>query len=499
MAELVRAHDWGSTPLGPFECWSGAQIGAVNAMLSCRFPTVVLLGRQLVLAYNDTYLPLLADRHPRALGTPAQEVWPEAWEFAGPKWQAVMERGESCYEKNVLVPIVRNGVLRDVYWTFSYSPLYEPDGTSSGVLIVCQDVTQELLAKRERDRVTAQLNQVLEVTTDSVMMLDRQFRYTYANSKALEVVHPICDVIGKNCWELFPGMVYEGSPYLEHYHRAMQDGTPAEFEAFYPEPLNIWVRVQARPSADGLVLFFRDVTEQRKRDDALIKTEKLAAVGRLAASIAHEINNPLESVTNLLFLARGSEKADDVQEYLELAERELRRVSAIANQTLRFHKQASKPRPVSCEDLFGSVLSVYQGRLVNCGISVSERLRCTKEITCFDGEIRQVLSNLVGNSIDSMVPGGTLLLRCSAATGWRDGRRGMVLTVADTGCGIEAETVKRIFEAFFTTKGIAGTGLGLWVSAEIVARHQGALQVRSREGSGTVFRLFLPFQAALRS
>ena len=246
---------------------------------------------------------------------------------------------------------------------------------------------------------------------------------------------------------------------------------------------------------------FLDVTERKQTERALLQSEKLAAVGRLAASIAHEINNPLESVTNLLYLARASTDYTETQSYLETAERELRRVSAISNQTLRFYKQSTNPTCVTCEELIEATLSIYQGRLVNSMVEIEKRKRATKPVLCFEGEIRQVLSNLIGNAIDAMHSGGRLRLRSREATDFKTGRRGLVLTVADTGGGIDPELLIKIFEPFFTTKGIGGTGLGLWVSKEIVVRHDGVLRVRSSQRmghAGTVFTLFLPFDAVLR-
>jgi signal transduction histidine kinase len=232
-----------------------------------------------------------------------------------------------------------------------------------------------------------------------------------------------------------------------------------------------------------------------------MQTEKLAAVGRLASSIAHEINNPLESVTNLLYLARETAWNPETREYLEVADRELRRVSVIANQTLRFHKQSSRPQWVSPDELIASTLSVYQGRLVNSNVDVEKRIHTAGTVLCFEGEIRQVLSNLIINAIDAMHPhGGRLLLRSREGTDWKTGRKGLILSVADTGSGMSLDTAARIFEPFFTTKEIGGTGLGLWVSHEIVERHGGALAVRSSQHpgrSGTVFTLFLPFQAVV--
>lgn len=245
-----------------------------------------------------------------------------------------------------------------------------------------------------------------------------------------------------------------------------------------------------------------DVSERKLVEETLIQSEKLAAVGRLASSIAHEINNPLESVTNLLYLARGTENMETVQEYLEMAEREVRRVSAIANQTLRFHKQSTNPTCISSQMLLEDALAIYQGRLANSTIHVEKRRRAAEPITCFEGEIRQVLANLIGNAVDAMgTSGGRLLLRTREATDWDTGRRGVVITVADTGSGIPLESQRKIFHAFFTTKGISGTGLGLWVSNEIVARHRGSLRFRTSmrpNHSGTVFCLFLPFDAVRR-
>ena len=246
-------------------------------------------------------------------------------------------------------------------------------------------------------------------------------------------------------------------------------------------------------------LIVRDVTERMQSEDALRTSEKLAAVGRLASSIAHEINNPLEAVGNLIYLARQAAESVEVQEYLDLADQELRRVSVITAQTLGFHKQALDAQPVDPDALLETVLQVYRGRFAASHIAIERRMRARRPVCCFEGEIRQVLNNLVGNALDEMrVTGGRLLLRTREATNWKTMEQGMMLTIADTGSGMTPMTRKRLFEAFYTTKGTAGTGLGLWISHEIVVRHRGNLRVWSsqRPGrSGTVFNVFLPFDA----
>jgi PAS domain S-box-containing protein len=276
-----------------------------------------------------------------------------------------------------------------------------------------------------------------------------------------------------------------------------------EYRAEWPDNSQHWILASGRALRDDEGMNVRmigvtlDVTDRRQAEAALLQSEKLAAVGRLAATIAHEINNPLESVTNLLYLARRGNNLPEVYGHLDVAESELRRVSVITTQTLRFHKQSTHPRAVSATELLESVLLVYQSRLVGGPVVLQQRLRSRCRVVCFDGEIRQVLNNLVGNALDALpAQGGTLFLRSREGTEWQSGRKGLVLTIADTGSGIPAKSLQRIFDPFYTTKGASGTGLGLWVSKEIVDRHQGRLRVRSHpqpSPTWTVFTLFLPF------
>ena len=241
-----------------------------------------------------------------------------------------------------------------------------------------------------------------------------------------------------------------------------------------------------------------DVTARVEFEAALRESEKLAAVGRLAASIAHEINNPLESVTNLIYLARHSDARPQIMHYLDQADTELQRASQITTQSLRFYRQSTKAQAIRPTDLLESVIDLYQGKLDNANIRVQRRERTTDSIVCLESEVRQVLTNLIRNAIDAMNGnGGRLLVRSREATQWRSGAQGVLITIADTGSGIPPDVMKNLYTAFFTTKGIGGTGLGLWVSAEIIKRHHGCLRVRSchRPGrSWTVFELFLPYQ-----
>ncbi|SNS79626.1 PAS domain S-box-containing protein [Granulicella rosea] len=250
----------------------------------------------------------------------------------------------------------------------------------------------------------------------------------------------------------------------------------------------------------GFVCMVMDVEDQRRAEAALRQNEKLAAVGRLSSSIAHEINNPVDAAMNLLYLAREQTADAEIRSLLEIADSELKRVANIAGETLRFHKQADRPERVLAADLFASVLMLHSRRLRNNRIEVLRRERALKPFECFEGEIRQVLNNLIANAIDAMLPGGRLLLRSRPAVDWASGQHGIALTIADTGSGMNEQTRNRIFEAFFTTKGIGGTGLGLWISSEILIRHGGHLKLRSStldRRHGTVFVIFLPLNSPL--
>lgn len=244
----------------------------------------------------------------------------------------------------------------------------------------------------------------------------------------------------------------------------------------------------------GGVVVNTDVTQTRLQDEALRKSEKLAAVGQLASSIAHEINNPLEAITNLLYLVRHSDSMEEVQEYATMAQGELSRVTEITLQTLRFHRQQSRSIPVDVTELARAVMSLYTGRLLVRSIQVHWKIVDVPEVVCLEGEIRQVLNNLVRNALDAMASGGNLCIAVHGQSHLKDGRSGVRLSVADTGEGISPMIADRLFEPFQTTKEQTGTGLGLWVSKGIVEKHGGYISIRTRRGivHGTVFAVWLP-------
>ena len=242
-----------------------------------------------------------------------------------------------------------------------------------------------------------------------------------------------------------------------------------------------------------------DIAQHKRSEEAIRQTEKLAAVGRLASSIAHEINNPLASVTNLLYLLSTQRSLDrTAREYVKAAQDEIARVSEITTQTLRFHNQSTAPVPTRLSEVLDAVLALYRPRTSACGMEVRREYERIPQITCLSGDIRQVFANIIGNAVDACPSGGRLRVRLRSSYNWkRQQRGGLRVTIADTGHGIEPENIRRVFDAFYTTKGITGTGLGLWITRDLVTRHDGTIDLRSsaRPGrSGTTVSIFLPFE-----
>jgi len=236
----------------------------------------------------------------------------------------------------------------------------------------------------------------------------------------------------------------------------------------------------------------------KKTEEALIGSEKLASAGRMAAVLAHEINNPLAAVMNLLFLAQtAGDIPAIVHQYLKMADDELKRIAHITRQTLGFYRESSVPTTFLVVTLLNSVIDLLQAKMVSTQVIVEKQCDDLLQITAISGELRQVISNLMLNSLDALGEGGRVTLRASKSRSPLDGSPRIRITIADNGQGINAPTLPKIFEPFFTTKGSTGNGLGLWVCKQIIEKHGGSIWVRSRicEPHGTTFSMVLPERA----
>ncbi|HEU4635631.1 MAG TPA: ATP-binding protein, partial [Edaphobacter sp.] len=425
----------------------------------------------------------------------------------GPQVDSVL-RGEGILVEDLFFEKRHTTSHRETYWTYSYTPMRNPQGVIRGIFVVCTDTTDAVLA---RNRVVEQKQRLADLFEQApaffAVLRGPEHIFELTNRSYQELIGNR-DIIGKSLQEALPEAVTQGfvdlldqvyrsgKPYIGHatpveLYRSSHSSTEIRYLDFIYQPMR-----EADGSISSILVFGVDVTEGRRATQMLLQSEKLTAVGQMASTIAHEINNPLEAVTNLLYLARESALLPEVQSYIATAEEELKRVSAIASQTLRFHRQLTRASLIESEALFESSLTVYTRRIANSSVKVVKGPYSKRTLLCYEGEIRQVLNNLIGNAIDAMATGGTLFLRSHEVTDWRNGSRGIRLTVADNGSGISPQALSHIFEPFFTTKGAVGTGLGLWVTREIIERHKGRIRVWSSQAPhrhGTVFTIFLPF------
>jgi PAS domain S-box-containing protein len=270
----------------------------------------------------------------------------------------------------------------------------------------------------------------------------------------------------------------------------------------YPVELTGSPILNDRNQLVGIVLVFRDITQRRQTDQSLRSSERLAVAGRLSATIAHEIRNPLDTVSNLIYLLRHEQHPSNMtSHYLELASDELARIAQITGQLLTFHREAQAPVEVNLADVLQSVLVLFAPQIRKAHVDVEQSLEAVPPVRGFPGELRQVFSNLVGNALDAMPNGGKLILHLrESSLASNPARRGVRVTILDTGAGIPAGVQKNLFAPFFTTKGEKGTGLGLWVSRGIIDKHEGTIHLASRRRagkSGTAFSVFLPFEQEL--
>ena len=677
MGARMRSLDWAATPLGPPEHWPQSLRTSISICLNCKFAIVIWWGKDLVMLYNDDYVPMLGNYHPRALGAAGKDVNFDTWPIVGSMLESVLNTSIATESHDLQLLMERNGYLEETYFTFSNSPIRDESGGVAGVFSPVSETTQRVLgerrmralrdlaaqtsaadnaqaacssatktlegygydipfaliyrigegsatlvccanaeagsefapetilfedsdaseanpshslnshwpvaetartgtativgglaarfgnvvtggwqdapnsayilpillpgedkasavlvaginprraldddyrsfyslvagqiasavaagARQERERSTTQaridaLAQMFNNAPAFIAVLQGpEHIFELANPNYLQLVHHR-DVIGKTVREAVPEA--EGQGFFELLdevytsNRAIRrDGLSLSLQRKSAELAErCYVTFVYQPitgpdgNPSGIFVLGIDVTENVMAQDALRRSEKLAATGRLAATIAHEINNPLEAITNLLYLVR-TETPSGMQSYIDLAEHELGRVAHITKQTLAFYKESVAPAWFDLSSTIASTLVFYARHAQAKGIALSTSFAPGCGMLGIEGEVKQVFSNLIANAIDAMNgQPGVIKIRT------RHSLRHSTFLISDNGQGIDPKNLTRIWQPFFTTKESVGTGLGLWVTKEIVEKHNAAIRVRTRcEGAhrGTTF------------
>ncbi|MGC1869866.1 MAG: PAS domain S-box protein [Acidobacteriaceae bacterium] len=423
----------------------------------------------------------------------------EAEEFPLPR---AMRSGQPVTPQDLLY---QRGDGSIAWISVAAAPIFDEKGRVSAAVVAISDIDHQKRTDSNLHRSDERFRRLIEHSTVGMIIGDLQGGISYANPAILNLLGYTAEEVASGAlrWnQLTPAEFGVADQRAVEELRA--NGTATSYQkslrAKDGRLLPFLVGATMIPSsrsgeASEIAVFVTDLATQKLAESALIQSEKLAAVGRLAASISHEINNPLEAITNLLYLARRSGNIPpEVASFLDTADQELQRVTQISIQTLRFHRQSTRPRLITSEELLGPTLALYHGRISNSNIRLELQHRGAGPIVCYEGDIRQVLSNLIGNAIDAMRSGGRLIVRTTKTRLRSSGIPAIRITIADTGHGIPPAVMRRMYEPFYTTKGMNGTGLGLWISRGIIEKHRGQIQARSRlsNGGGTVFSLLLP-------
>jgi signal transduction histidine kinase/CheY-like chemotaxis protein len=541
MGGLIRGHDWARTPLGPLHEWPQSLRTVVRLMLNTRHPMYIWWGATHACLYNDAYRQSIGpERHPSSLGRPAREVWDEIWEIIGPQIEQVMGGGGATWNENHLVPITRNGVREDVYWTYSYGPIDDasaPNGIG-GVLVVCSETTshvrasQRIAAESERQRLLLQ-----QMPGFVAVLSGANHIYQYVNDAYIAISGPR-NFIGRSVREVFPELRDQG--FYE-----LLDGVYATGQAFTSRAMPIrlagetydrFIDLLYQPIRDsqqvvtGIFVGGYDVTEQVRTkaeieatnanlndkiaealaeranvEEALRQAQKMEAIGQLTGGIAHDFNNLLAGITGsleLLHTRLTQGRIAETERYITAAQGAARRAAALTHRLLAFaRRQTLDPKPTDANRLIGEMEDLIR-RTMGPSITVEFVGAVGLWNTLVDpNQLENVLLNLCINARDAMSDGGKLSIE--TANRWLDERGArerdipagqyVSLCVSDTGIGMSPEIIARAFDPFFTTKPAGtGTGLGLSMTYGFARQSGGQVRIYSEVGKGAMVCLYLP-------
>ena len=434
----------------------------------------------------------------------------ESGEVVGRRFQEFLAPGGKIfYEMQFAPTLILRGALNEIAFELTstggkrVSVLVnaqvqeDESGKRESVALVVYEIAQRKLYEDELRRQRREFEQVAELvrrSTDAIIRLTAEGTIESWNYGAETIFGVMSsEAVGVDFFDLlFPG---DGEREASLALLKQGKSITKELRAGGPNGKTIDVAMSLTPHMDapGILVAFsaviRDITARKRAERALMQNEKLASVGRLASSIAHEINNPLEAVTNLLYILQDRTTDPEAKTLLRSADEELARVSHIARHTLRFYRQSSNRTDVNLCSVFDSVVGLYRVRFEDS--EITWRIECDEslELHCYEGELRQILVHLVSNAYDAMRTGGYLRIRAGKVRG-RGAKNGSIrVLLADNGAGIEPAVKRHLFEPFNSTKGIGGAGLGLWIARDLVSNNAGDIRIRSStraEHHGTV-------------
>jgi PAS domain S-box-containing protein len=356
-----------------------------------------------------------------------------------------------------------------------------------------------LASSKGTEQRLAEAAAIVESSDDAILSKDLNGIITSWNPGATKVFgYSAEEMIGVSILKLIPEELHSDEAVIIGKIRAGERVEHFETVRLTKSGQRLNVSLSVSPVKDdrgkviGASKILRDISERKRIEESLLQSEKIAAAGRMASTLAHEVNNPLAAITNLLYLLRPLITDAAGLEYLETAESEIARVSHIAKQTLGFYREHAAASSISVSELVQHAIMIYEPRCSANGITIERSLSSMKEAVLRQGEMMQVISNLIANSMYAMPSGGTLSVSVEDD---HSAKEGITVTVRDTGVGIAAEDIPKVFDAFFTTRSEIGTGIGLFVAKQFVEGHGGRIELESKQGvkeHGTTVRIYLP-------
>ncbi len=506
MGAAMRAHDWTNSPLGVPDHWPQPLKTLVGVLLAADQPMFIGWGPDHILLYNDGYAPMLADRHPLALGRPFFDVWPEVQTELTPLFDAV-SRGEPVHMSDLSLDLDRPGRGREAHFAFSYTPVRSEAGTVEGLFCACTETTEHVIAERQssaaRDRLFAMTRDLFGVATFEgnlktinpawATVLDRTHEELTSRPFA-EIIYP--DDLATTA-EVVETLM-RGEPVHQFHVRLLKaDGTPIAFA---------WSAVpDAVPGSGIFYTVGRDITEDQNREEMLRQSQKMEAVGQLTGGLAHDFNNLLTGMMGNLELlqmrvARG--RTDDLDRFISAAQGAGRRAASLTQRLLAFsRRQTLDPKPTDVHRLIRGMEDLLT-RTVGPETAIVVADASDLWPAMIDAaQLENALLNLSINARDAMPGGGRITIE---AGNKRLDQRGALrhdmdpgdylsICVTDTGTGMEPQVIERVFEPFFTTKPIGqGTGLGLSMVYGFARQSGGQVRIYSEVGMGTTVCIYLP-------
>ncbi|TDT43728.1 PAS domain S-box-containing protein [Maribacter spongiicola] len=534
MGKLMREKDWSMTPLGPPEEWPQSLRTTLNILLNCPFPMFLFWGKKLKGFYNDAYRPSLGKdgKHPFILGLNGKESWPEIWDDIYPLLTAVTERGETIKMENQLIPFFRNGRIEDIYWTFSYSPVKDESGNVAGVLTVCTDTTESVLAEKRLRESERRFREIANLSPMWIWITDADINVEYANKELL-------DFIGLSHYSEFEGqvwksivhpddieLVFEGfSKAVEKQERMsleyrVKNATTNEYE---------WFKIVAVPKFEnGEIKGFLGTgmnIEQQKSYEENLKNEvdhrtkelassnlKLEKMNKELQSFAyissHDLQEPLRKIqmfAEVLMDNEYDQLSTSGKVKFEKIQSAANRMQALINDLLSYSRTDTEQRvfeTIDLKDLVEDIKNDLGEELSKKEGTILLKNSCQLEVVHF--QFRQLIYNLLSNSIKYSkadvppvitVESEVIKKAKSIDPGLSNTKEYVQITITDNGIGFEEQFSEKIFEVFqrlHSKQEYVGTGIGLAIVKKIVQNHAGVISARGELNKGSVFTIVLP-------